>query len=184
MKKKLVSSVFSLLLLCAVLLFTACQTGDPDAASEALATELLDKALDFWNNGNLAAAEEMYSPDFKRTTPTGTISGMDELKAYYGDVTTSLSDFKLTFTDHWTKGDKITVVWNLSATNTGPFGENMPATGKAYSSDGMTVLTVKEGKIVNDLAIWDQLNVFMQLGYNLQPPQLAKAENPAAESSE
>jgi steroid delta-isomerase-like uncharacterized protein len=184
MKKKLVGSALSLLLLCAALFFTACQTGGPDAANEALATELMDKALDVWNNGNMAAAEEMYSPDFTRTTPTGTVTGMDEFKAYYEAMTSAYSDVKLSFTDHWTKGDKVTVLWNFSATNTGPLGEDMPATGKAVSNDGVSILTLKDGKIVNDWALWDQLGAFTELGYTLQPPQMAEADAPAEDAAE
>ncbi len=57
MKMKLVSSAFSLFLLCTAMLFTACQTAGPDIANEEIVKGLLDKTLDLWNNGNMAVAE-------------------------------------------------------------------------------------------------------------------------------
>ncbi|MFQ5447935.1 MAG: ester cyclase, partial [Saprospiraceae bacterium] len=143
-----------------------------------------DKVVDLWNNGNMTVAEEIYAPDFKRISPMGTTTGIDEFKAGYDSMKKVYSDVKLTINDYWAKGDKVTVLWNFSATNTGPFAENMPATGKAFSNDGVSILTLKDGKIVNDWAAWDQLSIFTELGYTLQPPQMAEAETPAENATE
>ncbi|MBI5913925.1 MAG: ester cyclase [Bacteroidetes bacterium] len=171
------AKLFFPLLFCVAttLLFTACQPPavNPDAANEALVKPMTEMILDIWNNGNMAQLEQLYAPDFTRRDIGGTAKGYDEFKASFENIKKTYSNFKLTLKESWVKGDKVTFVWNVSSTHSGPFGEGMPATGKPVSIDGVSILTLKDGKVVDDWAVFDQASVLTQVGYTFQPPATA-----------
>lgn len=162
--------------------FTACQqpAANPDAANEALLKSLTDMSLDLWNTGNMANLEKIYAPDFIRKDDGGEVKGYDEFKASYENLKKVYSDFKLTFKESWIKGDKVTIIWNVTSVHSGPFAEGMPATGKPVTVDGVSILTLKDGKVVYDWAVWDQASIFGQVGYSIGPP--AAAATPAEQA--
>ncbi len=190
MKAKFFNPIFAMLLLgtTSLLMWSACQPAATVAPSTgaALTDEqvkaMMDKTLDLWNNHNLAVVEELYAPDFHRTTPRSSMKGYDEFKAYHADIKKIYPDLKLTITSSWAQGDQVISKWNYTATNTGAFSENLPATGKPVSVDGVSILTLKDGKVVEDWSVWDQWGAFMAMGYKLQPPSTAAA--PAEKAAE
>ena len=174
MKTKSILKI-AVLLMAVTALFSACQqpAANPDAANEALLKPLTEMTLDLWNNGNMAALENIYAPDFTRTDNNGTVKSYDEFKASFENLKKVYSDFKLSLKESWVKGDKATFIWNVTAIHSGPFGEGMPATGKPVSVDGVSIFTLKDGKVVKDWAVWDQAGVFAQVGYTFTPPAVA-----------
>jgi steroid delta-isomerase-like uncharacterized protein len=146
---------------------------NPDDANEALLQSITDKVFDLWNNGDMALFEQVFTADFTRTTNGVTVKGFDQFKAYYAAVKTTYPDLKLTLKDSWVKGDKITFIWNAAGTNAGPFGEGLPGTGKPVSSDGVTIYTLEDSKIVSDWTVYDQATAFAQAGYTFTPPAAA-----------
>ena len=60
--------------------------------------------------------------------------------------------------------------WTFTATNTGVFGE-FPATGKKVKVNGMSrIIFNEEGKIIEEDASYNELDLLQQLGYSLNPP--------------
>ena len=168
-------------LLCFVataMFFTACQPQaavNPDAANEVLMQSISEMELDLWNNGNMAQLEHIYTADFTRTDPFGTVKGAEAFKANYDNIKKTYPDLKVSFKDSWVKGDKMTVLWHVDATHSGPFGEGMPATGKPISVDGVDIFELKDGKVANQWVFFDQASVFAQTGYTIHPPVTAAA---------
>ena len=58
--------------------------------------------------------------------------------------------------------DKVFVSWRVEGTYTSSFN-NIPATGKKISSDGMCVLTLKEGKVISTQVLTDRLHFLQEL---------------------
>ena len=138
---------------------------------------LIDKNLEIWNNGNMDLVAELYADNFVREAPNGTQRGLDEFKAVVEGNRASFPDFRVEITDLMVKGDEFYVQWKTTGTNTGPLGENIPATGKTINNTGFSKVTLQEGKIVKEVVMWDQLGSNMQLGFTLVPPQI-EAETP------
>ena len=61
------------------------------------------------------------------------------------------------------EGDKVGVHWSASGTHEGPFME-IPPTGKRLTIEGMNVLRLRDGKIVEDWVLWDVMGLMRQLG--------------------
>ena len=105
-----------------------------------------------------------------------TTKGAEEFKAAYENTKITYPDLKITMKDSWVKGDKITSLWNASGTNSGPFGEGMPATGKPINVDGTTIQLLKDGKVSEEWVFFDQATAFAQVGYTFQPPATASTK--------
>jgi uncharacterized protein (TIGR02246 family) len=61
-------------------------------------------------------------------------------------------------------GDAVAFQWTYSATNTGPWPDGTKATGKAFSFKGLTLMRLKDGKIVSQFDSYDALGINKQLG--------------------
>jgi predicted ester cyclase len=104
-----------------------------------------------------------------------TIVGLDALKDYYSNNHKAFPDLQITFNEMIVKGDRIVVFWTFSGTNTGPLHTPMgdiPATGRNVQFFGIAIDRVEEGKIVEDWVVWNVLDLMMQLGFTINPPQL------------
>ena len=58
----------------------------------------------------------------------------------------------------------IAISWIMTGTNLGKLGE-IPATGKAIRTSGITIYYFKQGKISGHSQVFDRMTVFQQLGF-------------------
>lgn len=61
-------------------------------------------------------------------------------------------------------GDAVAFQWTFSGTNTGPWGDGTKATGKKFQFQGLTLIRLKDGKIVYQGDYYDALGFYKQLG--------------------
>ena len=71
------------------------------------------------------------------------------------------------------EGDNVFVKWKFEGTQTGAF-QNIEATGKKVSSDGMAVLELKDGKVISSQVHTDRLGFLQQL--NVLPEDLTSLQ--------
>lgn len=72
----------------------------------------------------------------------------------------SFPDMQWILTNLVAEGDKVFASWKVEGTHTNPFN-NIPPTDKKISSDGMGVLTLKNGRVISTRVLTDRLG-FMQ----------------------
>ncbi|WP_378948742.1 ester cyclase [Mesorhizobium sp. ANAO-SY3R2] len=60
--------------------------------------------------------------------------------------------------------DKVAFEWEFSGTNTGDWADGTKSTGKKFSFPGVSVFSVKDGKIVSQSDYYDALSFYKQLG--------------------
>jgi len=90
-------------------------------------------------------------------TPLPAVQGM--LSAFRG----GFPDLHITVLDAFGADDKAVVRWQMTGTNTADlFGS--PATGKAVSVNGISIVRVAGGKIVEDWVAEDTIGMMRQLG--------------------
>ena len=79
----------------------------------------------------------------------------------------------MTFDEIIVKDNKIVTRWASTGTQTGalsmPFGE-LPATGKTIQVSGMALNSVENGKAVEEIVVFNVLEMLQQLGFTLTPP--------------
>ncbi len=80
----------------------------------------------------------------------------------------------MTFDEVIIQGDKIASRFTVTGTNTGPLsmpsGE-LPPTGKKVRFTGLGIDRVQNGKITEELVVYNVLDLMLQLGFTLTPPQ-------------
>jgi steroid delta-isomerase-like uncharacterized protein len=75
----------------------------------------------------------------------------------------SMPDLKINVTSRIVHGDQLTVEWVASGTHQTDY-PGLPATGRAFSIPGVTVVVRKNGKIMRESLYYDMTEVQRQLG--------------------
>jgi len=139
---------------------------------EATVRRLIEEGF---NQGDLAVAEELSSPDLVEHQDFGPdhAPGAEGVKAVISSLRRSFSDFHLEIEDLVVAGDKVWLRMTGSGTNDGSFMGH-PPTGKRMRTDVFDVLRVENGLVVEHWGVPDRLGVLFRLGL-AQPPTRAAA---------
>jgi len=180
MKKPLIQFITIIPLALLLCLTFSCQQPTEEAIEEGITEEeakaLLDSVLEIWNNGNLALVEDVFAPEIVARTSTfpEDIVGLEGINSWVTFARTAFPDLLMTFDEVIVKGDKIVARFTFSGTNTGPlnmpFGD-LPPTDKKVRITGLGIDRVQNGKITEELVVYNVLDMMQQLGFTLTPPQ-------------
>jgi predicted ester cyclase len=176
MKKSLIRSITIIPLALLLCFAFSCQQQVQEGITEEEAQALLDSALEIWNEGNMALIEDVFAPEIVARTSTfpDDIVGLEGIKGWVTFARTAYPDLHMTFDEVIVKGDKIVASFTFTGTNTGPLsmpaGE-LPPTGKKVRITGLGIDRVQNGKIVEELVVYNVLDMMLQLGFTLTPPQ-------------
>jgi len=127
--------------------------------NKELARRFIDEVV---NAGNVSAI-----PEFM-------ISGSMFAGAFEGFITNYIKvgfpDFHLTIEGVFGEGDKVLIQTTISATQTGP-AMGRPPTGKSYTTTGIYIFKITNGKIVSGQWVFDRMEIGQQLGWIPVPAQ-------------
>jgi steroid delta-isomerase-like uncharacterized protein len=98
------------------------------------------------------------------TSPENVV-GIEDFKAYYQNFLTGFSDIEFTIVNIFGHEDNIMKHWNFKGKHTGDFF-GIPATEKSVDIDGVTLVKMKKGKILQERDFMDNLIFMSQLGIN------------------
>jgi predicted ester cyclase len=181
MKKSFLHSAGMILLGALLCLAFGCQKKAEKAEvkggiSEEQAKAIVDDVLRVYNEGNLALADDVMSPEYVEHNPDSPepYKGLDTFKNGLTVTRKAFPDFNLKFDEVYIKGDKMAVTWTLKGTHLGPMalpGGELPPTGKKIQYSGVTLVLIANGKIVESWFYYNLLDMFQQLGFTLTPPQ-------------
>jgi len=104
------------------------------------------------------------------------VDGIENFKAFYQNFLTGFSDLKFTIVDVFGQGDKIVKHWNFKGKHTGDFF-GIPATGNLVDLDGVTLVTMKNGKIAQEQDFYDNMVFLQQLGILSSPENVSIVDN-------
>ncbi|PTB39459.1 hypothetical protein M441DRAFT_460431 [Trichoderma asperellum CBS 433.97] len=121
---------------------------------------------EYWVKGNVSIVDELCSDDFIMSYPNhGPRHGKEGAKKMLTEFMEAFPD--LTFRSYQTpliaEGDCVAAQWVGGGTHTGP------NTGKKIHFSGISIFTLKNGKIVREIAEEGGLTVLQQLGLVPQP---------------
>ena len=131
-------------------------------------SELAQQILDALSAHDLDALRGIWADDVVERFPDKTCRGKEELAAYFADLFAALPDFAMEKVSSVEVGDTVFVRWRMTGTHTGAQFSGIDATGKAVALDGMDEITFRDGKMVHNFVVFDQMEVGRQLG--LLPP--------------
>ena len=128
---------------------------------------------EFWNQKNLAIADELLAANFVDHTPgspPGLPPGPEGFKQFASVYFTAFPDLRLTIEEMVAEGDEVVTRWTSHATHSGNF-IGIPPTGKSTSITGITINRIVEGKAVETWTNFDMLGLLQQLGVVPAPGQ-------------
>jgi steroid delta-isomerase-like uncharacterized protein len=121
---------------------------------------------EFWDQKNLAAADELLASNHVDHTPGSPPElphGPEGFKQFGSVYFTAFPDLHLTIEDMVAEGDTVVTRWTSHGTNTGSlFG--MPATNKSATITGITINRIVDGKAVETWTNFDNIGMLQQLG--------------------
>ena len=130
---------------------------------EANKAVLLRAEAEVWSKGNLAAIEELYSPDFACHFVDGIEwKGLEGIKHAVASHRTSLPDWHEQVEDIIAEGDRVVIRIRSTGTQLGAFNGLAP-TGKQISIEEIHIFRVSGGKIAEQWGMPDVHGLLEQL---------------------
>lgn len=164
------------LLVCLLALPAAAQEAppaDPTAANKALVRRYIDEVL---SAGRLEALDELVSSDFVDSTPGALpdARGPEVVRRSQQRAREIFPEIRYRIDDLIAEGDKVVARYTVNAATAA--GGAAPA--KKVEVTGITIFRIGEGRIREAWIVNDQVEMFLQLGYTLQPPREKPGEPP------
>ncbi len=136
--------------------------------------DLLDRAVEIYNAGDLDGYVDLYSPDAVLTTPEGTFKGRAEIRDRFARELAAFSDFSFTLVSYVERGDLFADEFVFAGMHTGaltlPEGTTIAPTANRVEIRGMEMVQVHDGLMVVDNLYYDNVAVLVQLGLIPAPP--------------
>ena len=132
--------------------------------------DIVQEACHFiWTEGQIDRVPEFYSEDFTADYAfTDWGKGIDGVKTLASSVRVGLPDYREDIKLLIDAGEYIVVELLIEGTHTGPMN-GMEPTGKAVAFRDVTILRLRDGKIIEQRGLSDYLTMFQQLGVISHP---------------
>lgn len=131
---------------------------------------------EFWNEGNMSAADELMAVDAAIHMPTGEMVDLDGLKSFAGTFRGSFPDWHSTVEELIAEGDKVAERWTGRGTHRGEL-QGIPPTGERVEVPGSVFYRIVGGKIVEFRGQLEMMSLMQQLGV-IPSPQQAEPPSP------
>jgi steroid delta-isomerase-like uncharacterized protein len=133
----------------------------PAGASNA---ELVRWAFeDCLNRHDTAPLRAFWTDDTVERFPDRTCRGADEIAAYFDALFVALPDFHMEVLTLAGDGDHVFVRWRLTGTHRGAFA-GLEATGRRIALDGIDHFEFRDGHVLSNFVVFDQMEVARALG--------------------
>lgn len=124
-----------------------------------------------WDEGKKKTIYDLIAPE------AVAIGQLEDGKALHGpadfvpfveQIRGAFPDIKMVVEDTFGAGDKVVLRWSATMTHTGDH-LGMLATGKRVKLTGMSIVRIRDNKIVEGWDSWDQLGMLKQIGAYQNP---------------
>jgi steroid delta-isomerase-like uncharacterized protein len=133
----------------------------------ASAREISDRYTELINAHDAEGIAALFAEDGLFTEPTGDFKGRDAIVGYWRAMFGAFPDLQGRDDLKAEAGDSAFNEWTAGGTNSGPLETpegTIPATGKRVTFRGCDIVAVKDGRIYEQRAYYDQLSLMTQLG--------------------
>lgn len=119
-----------------------------------------------WKERNLELFSEMIADDISYHSPRANLTGKEQYLELVKGYMDSVGESDIHIDDQIAEGDKVFCNVTFSGVHTGAFGE-IPATHNKIKMQLMNVIQFKDGKVINEWEIFDELGMMLQLDMEL-----------------
>lgn len=117
-----------------------------------------------WTEGDMDRVGEFYAEDFVADYPrTDWGSGVQGVRALAEGIRESFPDYREQIDELIVADDLVVVRLTIRGTHNGPL-PNLPPTGKAVVINDVTIIRVRDNKIVEQRGLSDHFALYQQLG--------------------
>jgi steroid delta-isomerase-like uncharacterized protein len=131
-----------------------------DQENKALVSRFVEE---FWNQGNMAAADELMSANATIFLPGAGQVNKESFKGFATTLRGAFPDWYSTPEVMLAEGDRVAEQWTGRGTHRGEF-QGIAATEKKVSVPGFVFYKIAAGKIVEFRGLFDGLSMLHQLG--------------------
>jgi predicted ester cyclase len=142
----------------------------PDNATNE---QLICWSFDALNRHDLDALRRFWTADTVERFPDRTCHGTEEIAAYFKEAFAALEGFHMDVVCVAAQGDDVFVHWHLTGRHIGPVLGIEP-TGKDVAIDGMDHFVLRNGTVVTNFVVFDQMQYARQVG--MIPPDGSTAD--------
>jgi steroid delta-isomerase-like uncharacterized protein len=135
--------------------------------------ELVRWAFEMLNERDVKPLKQFWTDATVERFPDKTCRGAEEIAAYFEDAFAAIPDFHMDVVALVEQGDDVFVHWHLTGTHSGPIMGIEP-TGQALAIDGIDHFVLRDGKVVSNFVVFDQMQYARQLG--MMPPDGSTAD--------
>lgn len=125
--------------------------------------ELVRWAFERLNDRDVTPLKQFWTADTVERFPDRTCRGADEIAAYFEQAFAALPDWHMELVTLAEMGDDVFVHWHLTGTHRGAL-LGIAATDKPIAIDGIDHFTFREGKVVSNFVVFDQMQYARQIG--------------------
>jgi steroid delta-isomerase-like uncharacterized protein len=125
--------------------------------------ELIRWSFEQLNGRDISALRELWSADVVVRFPDRTCRGVDEVAGYFEETFAAVPDLRLEVVSIVEQGDDVFAQWRLTGTHDGPV-QGIEGTGKPIDLDGIDHFVLRDGRIVSNFVVFDQMQYSRQLG--------------------
>lgn len=140
-------------------------TASPPA--EATNAELIRWSFDALNRRDLDALEQFWDENTVERLSRPDVPRRRRDRRLLPDALDSLPDWHMEIKSIAEDGDDVFVQWHLTGTQSGPLLGIAP-TGKPVSIDGIDHFVLRDGRVVSNFVVFDQMQYARQIG--MMPP--------------
>ncbi len=126
---------------------------------------LIEEAI---NKGNLFVLKEIIHPQYRYTSPSESMSGIDQLESFILALRSAFPNLKVTIDEQLGEEQRVCSRITLTGTHRGGF-LGIPATGRSICLQGVIISEVRDGLIAEEWELLDQLSLLQQLGLASTP---------------
>lgn len=124
-----------------------------------------------WDHGDVDALDDLLTPDYARRSATsGQVIAADELQREVREIRSAFPDLRTTIDALVIDGDSGAIFWHTEGTFSAPL-HGVPPTGRRVVTKGSNALTLRDGRIAEEVVTWDASGLLADIGV----PSLASA---------
>ena len=139
--------------------------------ADATNTQLIRWAFDQLNRHDVAPLKEFWNDATLERFPDRTCRGADEIAGYFEEAFAAIPDFHMEVRSLVAEGEDVFVHWHLTGTHGGSLLGIAP-TGKSLAIDGIDHFVVRDGRVISNFVVFDQMQYAQQIGM-MPPPDSA-----------
>jgi steroid delta-isomerase-like uncharacterized protein len=118
-----------------------------------------------WNERSARRVAAFFSEDYvgEDVSVQGQMRGPRDVRRYVAYNLLGFPDLHFEVHDTIAQGDSVALVWTVTGTHKGRV-MNIPPTGAKISAQGVSILTIRAGRIVHSRRVWDVAGMLRHIG--------------------